>query len=122
MSPALRRPPSYRLHKSTGQAVVTINGKDIYLGRHGTPASVQLYDQTIAKWLANGRRLVAEGESRPRVSVAEVILAFWKHAQEFYKEPDGTPSGEAENYKRALRPLRRIPPLRGATSPSSSGS
>ena len=28
--------PSYRLHKPTGQAVVTLNGKDNYLGRHGT--------------------------------------------------------------------------------------
>lgn len=27
------RIPSYRLHKPSGQAVVTINGKDIYLGR-----------------------------------------------------------------------------------------
>ena len=24
--------PSYRLHKATGQAVVTLNGRDIYLG------------------------------------------------------------------------------------------
>ncbi len=28
-----RRLPSYRCHKSTGQAVVTINGRDIYLGK-----------------------------------------------------------------------------------------
>ena len=27
-------PPGYRLHKATGQAVVTINRKDIYLGRY----------------------------------------------------------------------------------------
>ena len=31
--------PSYRLHKPTGQAVVTLNGKDHYLGRHGTRES-----------------------------------------------------------------------------------
>jgi hypothetical protein len=31
------RIPSYRLHKPSGQAVVTINGKDIYLGRFNSP-------------------------------------------------------------------------------------
>jgi hypothetical protein len=28
--------PSYRLHKGSGQAVVTLSGKDIYLGVHGS--------------------------------------------------------------------------------------
>ena len=28
--------PSYRLHKASGQARVTINGKTHYLGKHGT--------------------------------------------------------------------------------------
>jgi hypothetical protein len=30
--------PSYRLHKGSGQAVVTLSGKDIYLGVHGSAA------------------------------------------------------------------------------------
>ena len=30
------RVPRYRRHKATGQAVVTIDGRDIYLGKHGT--------------------------------------------------------------------------------------
>ena len=31
------RTPSYRLLKSSGQAVVTIDGRDHYLGKHGSP-------------------------------------------------------------------------------------
>ena len=30
------RLPSYRHHKPTGQAVVTLNGRDIYLGKYHT--------------------------------------------------------------------------------------
>ena len=30
------RVPSYRLHKSSGNGVVTFEGKDYYLGRFGT--------------------------------------------------------------------------------------
>jgi hypothetical protein len=33
--PRQPRIPSYRLHKPTGQAVVTIDGKDHYLALHG---------------------------------------------------------------------------------------
>ncbi len=31
-----RRVPSYRRHKSSGQAVVTLNGRDVYLGKWNT--------------------------------------------------------------------------------------
>ena len=46
-----RKIPAYRLHKPTGQAVVTLNGRDFYLGRHGSPASRDEYDRLIAEWL-----------------------------------------------------------------------
>jgi hypothetical protein len=65
------RTPSYRLHKPTGQAVVTLNGRDIYLGRFGSPESRAEYDRTIVEWISNGRRLpvVAISGSAP-VSIA----------------------------------------------------
>jgi hypothetical protein len=33
------KPPAYLLHKPSGQARVRINGKDHYLGPHGSPES-----------------------------------------------------------------------------------
>ena len=52
-----RRIPRYRLHKPSGQAVVTLGYRDFYLGRFGSKASREEYDRRIAEWLANGRRL-----------------------------------------------------------------
>jgi len=52
-----RRTPAYRKHKASGQAVVTIDGRDVYLGPYGTDASYREYDRILAEWLANGRRL-----------------------------------------------------------------
>jgi hypothetical protein len=49
--------PSYRKHKASGQALVTIGGQDMYLGPHGTKTSKSEYDRLIGEWLANGRRL-----------------------------------------------------------------
>src|SRR4051794_31666809 len=53
------RTPSYRLHKPTGQAVVTLSGQDRYLGKHGTAASLAEYDRVIAEWLAGGRAITS---------------------------------------------------------------
>ena len=54
------RIPTYRLHKASGRAVVTIpgsgcaRGRDIFLGRYGTPESRQRYAQVISEWSATG--------------------------------------------------------------------
>ena len=34
-----RANPKYRKHRASGQAVVTLDGRDRYLGPHGTNAS-----------------------------------------------------------------------------------
>ena len=43
------RSPSYRLHKPPGQAVVTINGKDHYLGPHSSDESDVEYKRLMAE-------------------------------------------------------------------------
>ncbi len=49
-----RRIPSYRLHKSSGQAIVTLDGRDIYLGDHESDESREKYNRLIAEWIAGG--------------------------------------------------------------------
>ena len=48
--------PKYRKHRSSGQAVVTIGGRDQYLGPFGTKASRAEYDRLVGEWQANGGR------------------------------------------------------------------
>ena len=50
--------PSYRRRHASGQAVVTLDGRDVYLGPHGTKASRSDYDHVIGEWLANVRPTV----------------------------------------------------------------
>ena len=51
--PRQSRIPSYRLHKPSGQSVVTLNGKDHYLGKHGPAESQTAYERIVAEWLSN---------------------------------------------------------------------
>ena len=48
--PKKLRIPSYRKHKPSGRAVVTLDGRDIYLGKHNSAASRAEYNRLIAEW------------------------------------------------------------------------
>ena len=81
------RVPSYRRHKATGQAVVTIGGKDHYLGKHGTAASRREYNRLIAEWLSSGH--IASED----LTVTQLISAYWKHVKGYYVK-NGKPTSE----------------------------
>lgn len=102
------RTPSYRLHKPSGQAVVTLGGRDVYLGKFGTSESVAEFDRLIAEWLSNGRnlpRLSASASSD--LTTNEMLLAFVRWAELYYRKA-GRATGEVTNIKYAARILRQL--------------
>ena len=101
----LNRNPKYRKHRASGQAVVTINGKDCYLGPPGSKASRGEYDRLIGEWLAGGRRLAA---STTDLTISELLERFLTHAEAHYRHPDGTPTTELRNLADAMGPVERL--------------
>jgi integrase len=102
------RTPSYRNHKPSGQAVVTLDGRDIYLGRYGTDESRAEYDRMIAEWLTNGRRLPAPNSGTGSdLTVNEMLLAYLRHVDRYYLK-NGKPTVEPGNIRLAIRPLRQL--------------
>src|SRR5262245_11305250 len=108
--PRPSRQPSYRLHKARRCAVVTLDGKNHYLGPYGSPESHQKYARLIAEWKRNGG-LTADPDgqdgSLPKITVAELILAYFRHAQTYYLK-NGKPTSEQGNLRQALRFARRL--------------
>src|SRR5947209_6789212 len=117
----MRQLPSLRRHKPTSQAVVTLAGKDHYLGvwpagRKTAPPEIQTrYERLIAEWLASNRqpRSPPAATSTPPaggepLTVAELLAAYWGHAETYYRRPDGSPSAELVCLRSALGPLRRL--------------
>src|SRR5262245_24837280 len=78
------RAPSYRLHRSSGQAIVGIEGKTFYLGPWGSTASREEYDRVVGRWLANGRCLPREGTGLPPLTIAELVERYRPYAEENY--------------------------------------
>jgi integrase len=98
------RVPGYRRH-SSGQARVTIDGKDILLGPHGSEESKEAYRRTIAEWAARKVPFTPREEPLP-LSVNELMLAYWKHAEAYYRF-DGRKGIEA-NLRHALRIVKEL--------------
>lgn len=106
--------PSYRLHKPSGQAVVTIrtpagDRRDVYLGVYSSPESRAEYGRLVAE-LATSAAAVPGGFpdlGRDR-TVDEVLLAFWGHAEKHYRRPDDTPTYEISEYRQTFRVLRSL--------------
>lgn len=103
---AIRPPrvPSYRLHKPSGQAVVTLSGRDHYLGVHGTLESKTAYNRLVAQYLANGGELLAMADVGP-YTVAKLCDEYTEHARREYRAPDGTPTGSVDNVRWAMLAL-----------------
>jgi integrase len=96
--------PKYRHHKASGQAVVTIAGRDHYLGPWRSKASKIEYDRLIGEWLAAGRPstgLVTADD----LTVTELLLRYWRFAQQHYRK-DGQPTGTLSNIRYAAKPLK----------------
>lgn len=97
--------PKYRRHRASGQAVVTIAGKDHYLGPHGTKASHREYDRLVGEWLAAGRPL-NPAPAGPELTIVELAAEFWRYAKEKYRK-NGRSTGTAENFKPVLSLLKK---------------
>jgi integrase len=109
--PRRKSVPAYRLHKATGQAVVTLpdglgGRRDAYLGAYETPESRAEYLRVLAEWEATGRGL-ARRDPGAGLTMAELILAYWRHCEGYYVK-NGEPTSQLDRIRNALRPVREL--------------
>jgi len=97
--------PKYRKHKASGQAIVTLDGKDFYLGPHGTRASHLEYDRLVGEWQQNGRRLPDDGHHNA-LSMAVLLNEYRKFAKHYYVK-NGRPTDTIYGIRAMLKLVRK---------------
>ena len=105
-------PPNYPKKPHRGMARITvrlIDGRrhDIQLGPFGSAQSWTEYRRVLAELEVNGGRfhIMNDGAAATGLTVSELCLRFWDHAENFYRLPDGSPSRELEHYQYSLKPV-----------------
>lgn len=109
--PRPRNPiPSYRFHKQSGQAIVTVRDPggarhDVLLGVYDSPESKVEYQRIIALVAANGGSYPTAVND---ITISELILAYFRFATAHYLEADGTTSRSVENLRYTFRKLKEL--------------
>lgn len=101
--------PAYRKHRASGQAVVTLGGRDFYLGPWKSAASRAEYGRITREWLAGG---VAKSSAEGDLTIVELLAAFMRHAKAYYVDVDGKSTSELGSYKTLVQ---RLKPMYGRT-------
>lgn len=99
-----QRPPAYQLHRRSGQAVVTIDGRSIYLGKHGTAKSREAYRRLTGEWKERANQPSGEKYS---ASLLDLIVGYLHFATQYYRK-DGKPTNELRMIKTALKIVPRL--------------
>lgn len=102
-----KKTPSYRFHKARNCAVVTINGRDHYLGAYDSPESWEAYHRLVAEHLADRREPPPPIPADAPLTVTELIARYWRFAKTYYVKDD-KPTSEVHVIKLALRFVRRL--------------
>lgn len=98
--------PKYRLHKTTGRALMTLNGRDVYLGRYGSSESKAEYKRLIAESQVIGcQRPANAGGEGP--SVSAVVSAYLEFARGYYVK-NGKPTTTIQHIRDAMKPLAQL--------------
>ncbi len=105
--------PKLRFHKHSNRAYVELSGKRVYLGKWDDPKRDHTYHSLLAAWERNGRVYPFPATVTPpppgdELTVVEVCAAYLDHAERYYVQKDGTPTGQQGRVKAALQGVQDL--------------
>lgn len=99
----VRKVPSYPHHKSDGRAVVTIAGRDYYLGKYNSKESKLAYDKLIREWRAAGQS-TSFGHTGGGVTVAMLLADYIDHCEVHYPGSNNSEMVQSRNAIKYMEP------------------
>jgi hypothetical protein len=100
--------PSYCHHKAKSLAYMRPGTEFVYLGAYDSPESKLKYDRVVTEWLARGRTPAPAKDAADGLSINELLLAYVRFAQDFYRDTDGAQTLEVEKIAQSIVPLKEM--------------
>lgn len=101
----IRFPAYPKKPHATGQARIKVRGKEVYLGKHGSPESIAKYNRLIASMAAGATASSSPSEAPTQdFTIQELIDAFMTWAKSRYVK-NGKPTSEIKSFRAALQPV-----------------
>ena len=111
--PRQRNPiPSYLLHNQTGRARAVWTDStgqrrhQMLEGAYNSPESRSAFAALLLELQTAPHR--AQSPAREGITLAELLLAYFDHAERHYRGPDGVPTSEIYEVKIVVRALREL--------------
>jgi integrase len=95
--------PNYRRFHDAARCWV--NGRWVQLGKWDSPESYVEHARILAELAATP---AARFVSKSSPTVNQVLAAFWLHAEQHYRHPDGKPTNELPQYRQTFAVVRRL--------------
>jgi integrase len=100
--------PTYRLHSPSQTARCWVAGRWLTLGKYNSPESRAENARILAE-LAVTPIPAAVGTTRtPDVTVNELLVGFWRFAEQHYRHADGTTTNELPQFRQTFRLVREL--------------
>lgn len=100
----MRKPPSYpKKPHSSGQARITVDGKDYYLGRWGTPESRAAHARFVLDWVARKGPPI----DIKKATISSVCDSYLNYAKTYYVKRE-RPTGEYHKIKHITETIKGL--------------
>ena len=100
--------PTYRLHSPSGTARCWIAGRWVTLGKYQSPESLAEYARILAELAVAPNPSQIRSHTKTSTTVNELLLAFWKYAEQHYRSADGQCTNELPQFRQTFRLLREL--------------
>jgi integrase len=109
------RLPKLQFHGATRQGRIWLHGRDVYLGpwgdgdkHHPSAACLAAYHRAVAEWLGSGATAAARAVPAPQRTVTQVLVPYLAFARDYYRDADGSDTGQYERVVAALAPVEAL--------------
>jgi hypothetical protein len=95
--------PKYCFHTASGTPRCWVGGRWVTLGIYGSPESRAEHARILAELAAVPiTQSIATSSAISKITIDQIILAFWQHAERHYRRADGSNTNELSEYKQVF--------------------